>query len=89
MKVGKKVEGYSHHQVFMDRRVDNPLLATPMGPPEQTFGWSHNNLTDPRAGNVLKRNTALGDTYLMGAVMTKEFVGHSIMPLQVHSHTLW
>ncbi|KAE8774871.1 hypothetical protein D1007_52681 [Hordeum vulgare] len=62
----KKVEGYRDQWGFMGARLESPLLATPMGPPEKTSGLSHKNLTDPRAGPFLERITDLANTRLMG-----------------------
>ncbi|KAE8812734.1 hypothetical protein D1007_10224 [Hordeum vulgare] len=89
MKAGKKVEGYRNHLVFMEVHRESSLLATPLGPPEQTPKWSHKKLTDPRAGPVLEKIASLAEALLKGAMIIKEFLGHRNMPLQAHSRPLW
>ncbi|KAE8810957.1 transposon unclassified [Hordeum vulgare] len=54
LKAEKKVEGYRNHLVFMDARQESSLLATPLGPPEQTPKCIHKKLIDPMAGPILE-----------------------------------
>ncbi|KAE8799214.1 hypothetical protein D1007_25339 [Hordeum vulgare] len=89
LKASKKVEAYRHHCVFLDVRVDSPLLVTPMGPPEKTSRWTHKKLTELREGPVLKGIIALGDARLMGTMVIKEFLQHRIVLLQVHLYSVW
>ncbi|KAE8795397.1 hypothetical protein D1007_29739 [Hordeum vulgare] len=73
----------------MDARRESPLLATPLGPPELSSMWSHKKLTDPRAWPVLERMASLAEARLMGVMIIKEFLGHCIAPLHVHSRPFW
>ncbi|KAE8802808.1 hypothetical protein D1007_21457 [Hordeum vulgare] len=66
LKAGKKVEGYRNHWIFMDAHQESSLLATPLGPPEQTPKWSRKKVTDPMAGPVLEQIFSLTEAHLTG-----------------------
>lgn len=61
----------------------------PLSPPERTPKWSHKKLTDPTARPIGERIASLAKARLTRAMFIKEFLGHRIAPLQVHSHPLW
>ncbi|KAE8815943.1 hypothetical protein D1007_06479 [Hordeum vulgare] len=55
LKVGKKVENFTHYSVLMSLKDANPRLEVPKGLPEKTSAWSSAKLSDPRVVPIMER----------------------------------
>ncbi|KAE8775462.1 hypothetical protein D1007_52019 [Hordeum vulgare] len=90
LKVGQKVENFTHRWVLMSFKDANPRLEEPKGLLENTTVWISSKLSDPRAApNMECFSHDISAKRLTGGMIVKEFLAQRLVPLQAHSVPLW
>ncbi|KAE8818246.1 hypothetical protein D1007_04124 [Hordeum vulgare] len=90
LKVGKKVENFTHRWVLMSLKDANPRMEVPRGLPEKTSAWISAKLSDPWVEPILEHfSRDISAKRLTGGMIVKEFLAERLAPLQAHSRPLW
>ena len=85
----KKIDNLNMRWVYMDTHNASSFFEIPSGPPRKQSGWSQEEINVKDIAPLVDRMKALQSKGLTAPMVVKEFVSHSISPLQRRERSVW